>query len=180
MIKDASSLIKINITWEKNYKNVSFESAFEHYLNIIGFNLDGFDTSQITSLNKLFHETSLAEINLSTLIQDTFIMFELTRIRSVDFSNFGHKKHLKLYSTYLDIYFFINIIFFPKPKVSGFFLYIQGFILHWKTSFTCLPLNFPSWILLSVFNSRRKIYNSIFKFISKAIIMLYLEFCSII
>ena len=93
MIKDASSLFKINITWEKNDKIVSFESAFELYLNLIGFNLDVFDTSQITSLNKLFHETSLAEINLSTLIQDTFIMFALTRIRSIDFSNFGHKKH---------------------------------------------------------------------------------------
>jgi len=93
MFKDVSSLFSINMTSQNNAKILSMVGAFENTQNLNEFYINGFDTSKITSLNKLLYKSSLSEINLTnfktTNLKDISYMLSSTRLSTVDFSNFN-------------------------------------------------------------------------------------------
>ena len=92
MFKDVSSLKSINLTSTKNAKITSMISTFENCENLDFFHIDGFDTSEVKSMHKLFYKTSsLLNMNLSLFKTDNVIdmsyMFSQSSIQEIDFSN---------------------------------------------------------------------------------------------
>ena len=93
MFKDVSSLYSINMTSENNAKILSMKGTFENTQYLNEFYINGFDTSEITSLNRLFYKSSISKINMSnfktTNLKDISYMFSSTRLSSLDFSYFN-------------------------------------------------------------------------------------------
>ena len=57
--KNIPQLVKLEMVSHKNCKIKSMISTFEGCINLEYFSISGFETFQITSLNKLFYNTSL-------------------------------------------------------------------------------------------------------------------------
>ena len=91
MFKDIQTLISINITSTKNAKITSMISTFENCENLNIFNINGFNTSEVKSMHKLFYKTSIQNINLNNFnienVNDMSYMFASSSINDIDFSN---------------------------------------------------------------------------------------------
>ena len=70
MFESVTSLQSIKISSNKNLKIKSLESCFEHCTELTSFNLQGCDTSQITSVKNLFYDTGIEDINMDELPLD--------------------------------------------------------------------------------------------------------------
>ena len=68
MFQNIDSLISIDMKSEKNLKILSMESTFENCIELEYFNMIGFDTSNIISINKLFYKTNLKNFNLTSFL----------------------------------------------------------------------------------------------------------------
>ena len=63
MFKGIKSLLMVEMNTNNNIKINSIESAFESCTNFFSFNITGFDTSQLKSLNKIFYETMISSLD---------------------------------------------------------------------------------------------------------------------
>ena len=92
MFKNISSLISIELTSYKtnNIKIISMESAFYNCTNLKDFSMNGFNTSEISSLRNLFYNTQISSIKnfdiSSKHLTDLSYAFANTRLTSLDLS----------------------------------------------------------------------------------------------
>ena len=64
MFKDVKYLYSVNMNSTKNAKVLSMKSTFENCTSLEDFNMEGFDTSKITSFSRLFYGSPLYNLNL--------------------------------------------------------------------------------------------------------------------
>ena len=76
MFKNIFSLVSVIMYSDKNCKIISLESTFENCQNLYDFEINGFDTSELTSLNKLFFTylfIFLSKFNFFYISKDNFL-----------------------------------------------------------------------------------------------------------
>ena len=90
MFRDVVDLYSVNMASEKNCEITSMISTFENCQRLISFNFEGFNTTQLTSMQKLFYKTSLSEISLNNFytknVKDMSYMLASTEISKIDLS----------------------------------------------------------------------------------------------
>ena len=90
MFKAVSDLKSVKITSSKNLKIKSLESSFEDCTGLSSFAIQGCDTSQVSSVKNLFHNTNIEDINLAELnldnIKDMSYMFADSKLKTIDLS----------------------------------------------------------------------------------------------
>lgn len=90
MFKAVTDLKSVKITSSKNLKIKSLESSFEDCTGLSSFNIQGCDTSQVSSVKNLFHNTNIQDINIAELnldnIKDMSYMFADSKLQKIDLS----------------------------------------------------------------------------------------------
>ena len=98
IFKNISSITYVNMTSTKNAKILSLKSAFENCNNLREIIIKGFDTSKLTSTNKLFYKTNNIDLNNFEIdtsnIQDMSYMFAESAINDINF-NFLNTENVK-------------------------------------------------------------------------------------
>ena len=90
MFKSVSDLESVQIISTKNLKIKSLESSFEDCTSLSSFTIQGCDTSQVSSVKNLFHNTNIENINIAELnldnIKDMSYMFADSKLKNIDLS----------------------------------------------------------------------------------------------
>ena len=90
MFKEVEDLVNVNMTSDKKCEILSMKGAFENCPDIDKIIINGFDTSKVTSMRRLFYNTGIYEFDVSSLIAksvtDMSEMFALTSIFEMDLS----------------------------------------------------------------------------------------------
>ena len=80
IFQNIEDVISIEMTSEKSGKITSMKSSFENYNNLEKIKINGFDTSQVTSMHKLFYNSYISDENFyidlnMTNVEDMSYMF---------------------------------------------------------------------------------------------------------
>ena len=117
MFQNVPNLISIEMISIQNAKINSMISAFENCYNLEELVIEGFDTSEIKSMHKLFYRTSLtdkdlARIHLNTKnVEDISYMFSFTNFKELNLSFIDSKKLMNMSHLFKDCSSLKNIIF---------------------------------------------------------------------
>lgn len=93
MFKDIPELLSVEMISNKTVKVTSMISAFENAENMVNFKIQGFNTSSVTSMNRLFKGTKFTEIDTKGLdsnnvIDMSYMFSECSKIYNLDLSNY--------------------------------------------------------------------------------------------
>ena len=104
MFKDIEEILSISMFSDKNAKITSMISSFENTRSLEKLSINGFDTSQVKSLNKFLYKSSLKQNDFKNIqidisnVEDLSYMFaeilsenmDLTSLNTTSVKNMSH------------------------------------------------------------------------------------------
>lgn len=105
MFKDVSQVRSVEMYSNNTAKITSMIGAFENAINLVNYRIDGFDTSSVTSMHKLFKGTKFSDIDTKQInsgnVEDMSYMFaNMENLEYIDVDNLDTSK-VKKYVTYV-------------------------------------------------------------------------------
>ena len=120
MFKDVSCLINVQMNSIKNIKIKSMKSTFENCENLRIVNIKGFNTTELSSMEKIFYNSNIENINLdidTNNIEDISFMFAGTNINEDFLIDLNLKTHNAKNMSYM-FYKCNNLIRFNFSKLD--------------------------------------------------------------
>ena len=93
IFKDISSLIEIDMISNKNLKIISMKNSFENCINLLSFDISGFNINEVKSIHKLFYKTKYLE-NINLDIFEKNNIEDITNIKNTNEESFINEKEL--------------------------------------------------------------------------------------
>ena len=90
MFKDIKALKSIELISKAEAKILSMKNSFENCYSLESFYINGFNTENINSLNKLFYNTSLHNLTFdidTRNVEDISFIFAMTKLESINLVN---------------------------------------------------------------------------------------------
>ena len=112
MFKDIKTLKSIELISNHEAKILSMKNTFENCHSLENFYIIGFNTEEITSLNKLFYNTSLNNLTLNIdtrNVEDLSYIFAMTELEQINLINYNFSKVTNMSYSFYSCSSLINI-----------------------------------------------------------------------